>query len=159
MNAELINMDVHIADLIPLAVECMDRGQCVGIAVTGGSMTPFLLPGQVVYLRKPLSFPRKHDIVLVKRSDGQYMLHRVVIVTGSHLFLAGDAQSNIEGPFSSVDVLGTVETIIYGTHEVRARSLPLIALSHLWVLLLAHRLKFRTPAAFAARAMRFFYRR
>lgn len=65
----------------------------VPIPVTGTSMCPFLYPGDTAYLSHTDSPLKKGDLVLFTRSNGQYVLHRIVKVNrdGSFLLL-GDSQ-------------------------------------------------------------------
>lgn len=81
---------------------------CVPVPVAGTSMTPFLQPGDTVYLDLPRRNPKKGDIVLFVRPDGRYVLHRIVAVNrdGSYILL-GDSQTMRE----------TVDSV----HRIRAR--------------------------------------
>lgn len=67
---------------------------CVPVPVTGTSMTPFLDPGDTVYLQLPDRPPEIGDIVLFTRPDGQYVLHRIVAREPDGSFqLLGDRQT------------------------------------------------------------------
>lgn len=70
-------------------------------------MTPFLADGRDrVLLKLPETPLKRGDIALYRRTNGSYILHRVVRTDrcGSCYF-AGDAQSRIEGPVSAEQVL------------------------------------------------------
>lgn len=83
--------------------DLLRQGQTlVPVPVAGSSMTPFLHPGDMVYLDTPVQPLRKADIVLFTRPDGRYILHRIVKVNqdGSFIML-GDAQTEreyVDGP-------------------------------------------------------------
>lgn len=64
----------------------------VPVNVAGTSMTPFLDPGDTVLLDLPDAAVRSGDVVLFARSNGRYVLHRVVSVQKDLLELLGDAQ-------------------------------------------------------------------
>lgn len=65
----------------------------VPVNIAGTSMTPFLDPGDTVFLDLPEGAVEKGDIVLFQRLGGQYVLHRVAAVGPDGLLaLLGDAQ-------------------------------------------------------------------
>lgn len=81
----------HIAeDIIALLAEMPN----VPLVVTGGSMTPFLVHERdVVYLSKIERSPKRGDIVLYRRDNGAYVLHRVFRTDGDFYTMLGDAQT------------------------------------------------------------------
>lgn len=77
----------------------------------GTSMLPLIRQGKdSVILVKPglLSIG---DIVLYKRKNGQFVLHRIVKINGNDLFLCGDNQSVIESGISVNDVIAKVKAV------------------------------------------------
>lgn len=65
----------------------------VPVPVTGSSMSPFLHHGDTVYLNLPDREYRPGDIVLYRRSTGQYVLHRIIRLNpDGSLIMLGDAQ-------------------------------------------------------------------
>lgn len=64
----------------------------IPVSVSGVSMTPFLHPGDTVFLNLPQRACRKGDIVLFTRSDGRYILHRIVRKYDESYLLLGDSQ-------------------------------------------------------------------
>jgi hypothetical protein len=91
---------------MPVIQAALERGQRVRLTVNGGSMLPFLRDGDVVELEPVRNGVAPGDVVLVKNSQEQYALHRVVRAKGDALFIRGDAQLQVEGPFTGRDVLG-----------------------------------------------------
>ena len=71
--------------------------QSVAVPVSGGSMVPFLINGDTVYVDVPDSPVKRGDIVLYTRTNGRYILHRVYRVRkdGSYI-MVGDAQTELE---------------------------------------------------------------
>ncbi len=69
----------------------------VPVTVSGMSMTPFLDPGDTVFLDLPDSGVQLGDVILFRRMGGQYVLHRVVEIREAGLLgLLGDAQTAVE---------------------------------------------------------------
>ena len=65
----------------------------VPVTVAGSSMTPFLDPGDTVFLDFFDRFIETGDILLFQRPGQQYILHRVVrVLPDGMLELLGDAQ-------------------------------------------------------------------
>ena len=69
----------------------------VPVTVAGSSMTPFLDPGDTVFLDPPGRPVKKGDVILFLRLGRQYVLHRVVdVFPDGSLELLGDAQVRSE---------------------------------------------------------------
>ena len=65
----------------------------VPVTVAGTSMTPFLDPGDTVFLDLPNGAVEKGDVILFRRMGGQYVLHRIVAIGDDGILtLLGDAQ-------------------------------------------------------------------
>lgn len=88
---------VALEAMLPLIEEAFSRGQTVTIPVTGTSMQPLLNPKDAVTLSKmDLSRIERGDIVLYRRENGQFVLHRVVQVHDDTVDFCGDNQVSIE---------------------------------------------------------------
>lgn len=69
----------------------------IPIPVAGTSMTPFLDPGDTVYLDLLTQPPKQGDILLFTRPQGDYVLHRVAGVDpDGTLQMLGDGQGVLE---------------------------------------------------------------
>ena len=69
----------------------------VPVTVAGTSMTPFLDPGDTVFLDLPNRPVEKGDVILFARFGQKYVLHRVVrVFPDGSLELLGDAQVRSE---------------------------------------------------------------
>lgn len=74
-----------------------EGAESVPVPVVGTSMTPFLYPGDTVFLSLPEGPLKKGDIVLYVRPGGRYILHRIVKVKPDGSFLMmGDSQTGRE---------------------------------------------------------------
>ncbi len=84
-------------EYMPLIEEAFSRQQSVTIPVKGISMKPTLSPGDGVTLASVNGHRVKRgDILLYKRADGSFILHRVVRVTERGVDFCGDAQFTVE---------------------------------------------------------------
>ena len=91
-----------------------EGGTHVPVPVSGTSMCPFLHPGDTVYLDKPGDKLRIGDIVLYRRSSGQYVLHRIIrIGHGNLIYVTGDNQTTPE----AVDSAGQVIAVVSGANR------------------------------------------
>lgn len=88
------------------------QGETVSIPVSGFSMNPFLADKRdAVLVKRPERDLKRGDIVLYKRRNGQYILHRIWRVKREGYFMVGDAQTGIEGPIKHDQIIGLVEKI------------------------------------------------
>ena len=77
----------------------------VPVPIKGFSMVPFLREGDTVYLNSLPCPPRVGDVVLYKRADGTFVLHRIAkrFSNGNYLLL-GDNQT-IREPIKKEQIL------------------------------------------------------
>ena len=92
-----VDTGIYISSLM----ELIQAGEEVGLPVAGSSMTPFLGDGRdQVFLRGPDRPLKRGDVVLYRRNNGDYVLHRIhrvrKIGDGVVYDMIGDAQSQIE---------------------------------------------------------------
>lgn len=98
------------------------EGRDVEIMAKGTSMLPFIIGGRdSVILRKEAdgSF-LPGDIVLARRSPGNYVLHRIVAVNGEEVTLRGDGNVSGTETVSVKDILGKVMAIVGPSGRKRA---------------------------------------
>ena len=82
---------------------------CLPLVVTGNSMSPFLIHGRdTVYLSRLRDPIKKGQILLYRRNNGQYVLHRVYQVKTESLVMVGDAQTEPEPGIRPDQVLAVV---------------------------------------------------
>ncbi len=99
----------YFKEYIPLIDEAFARNQSVTIPVKGNSMQPTLSPGDAVTLSSMDGHTvQRGDILLYRRIDGSYILHRVVRVTADTLEFCGDAQVAVEKGVPSSAVIAFV---------------------------------------------------
>lgn len=79
------------------------------LLVSGNSMSPFLIHGRdTVYLTKVSRPLRRGDIVLYRRMNGAYILHRICGVEGDTFSIIGDAQTQIETGVARAQIFAVV---------------------------------------------------
>lgn len=67
------------------------------LVISGNSMAPFLVHGRdTVYLSKLTGPVKKGDVVLYRRDNGAYILHRVYKIEKDSYTMVGDAQTQLE---------------------------------------------------------------
>lgn len=83
----------------------------VPLVISGSSMDPFLVHGRdTVFLSKLTRQPRRGDMLLYRRKNGQYVLHRVARA-GQTLTLIGDGQVGLEPGIQAEQVLAVVSAV------------------------------------------------
>lgn len=97
MRDAAISKTVSIQELAPLILEAVSSGQSVKLTVPGKSMTPTLIDRVSQVRLEALSMPKRGDMVLYRRNNGQYILHRIVKCAKDGTFvLCGDSQYRLE---------------------------------------------------------------
>jgi SOS-response transcriptional repressor LexA len=121
--------------------ELLRQGErSVTVPVAGGSMTPFLINGDTVYLDLPGTPVKRGDIVLYTREGGRYILHRVYKVNPDGSFLmVGDAQMELEYLSNTDCVRACVTSAAHKGKRNCPGQLRWWAYSHLWRWLLPFR--------------------
>ena len=76
----------------------------------GRSMWPLLREGRDA-VDLVAREPKRYDIILYKRSDGQYVLHRIMKCTAAGYSLCGDHQIVLEHGVQRGQVIGVVEKL------------------------------------------------
>lgn len=105
MKKRLIDTEIwmnEISDMIKSGYE-------VPLNVTGNSMLPFLRHDRDrVILSDFKGCAEKGDILLYKRPDGQFILHRVIKAENDKFWFSGDIQNVAEGPVNIDAVIAKV---------------------------------------------------
>jgi Peptidase S24-like. len=102
---------VKAADLFEITKEIIDQGGSAWITVTGMSMYPFFRHERDRVELSKASFEdmKRGDIVLIKRTCGKYVLHRVLKKEKDCFYMIGDAQQWIEGPLKPEQLQAVVK--------------------------------------------------
>lgn len=105
---------------ISCAVELLQRGQEVVLVAHGGSMRPFIQPGDRLTIKMVSSPPKVGEVVWARRDEYDVM-HRVNDTGRDGSFeLRGDALPRSDGWFRADAYLGTITAVERGL--IRRRS-------------------------------------
>lgn len=133
--------EVKSDSIMPVIKNLIKEGKGVRITVTGNSMYPFLRDKKdsVVLYKTSMESVKIGDIILVRRQEGDYVLHRVIRKGKQALYLLGDAQKSKEGPIYSSQILAKAEVIYRGERELAVDGWFIRILSLLWTLVIPFR--------------------
>ena len=82
------------------------------ITVTGNSMSPFLVHGRdTVYLSRLNRPVCRGDVLLYRRDNGVYVLHRVFDTTSDGYTMVGDAQTDLEHGIRQEQIIAVVTRV------------------------------------------------
>jgi len=99
-------------ELMPLVKDLLVTAERVRFTVKGNSMYPILRGNRDEVEVAKCDSIGKYDIVLYKRNDGTYVLHRVLKKDKDALSIAGDYEQEIEHPVYENQVIAKVCNII-----------------------------------------------
>ena len=90
------------------------EGRDVELMTKGTSMLPFIVGGRdsVILRKKACNSLQPGDIVLARRSPGNYVLHRIVAVNEEEVTLRGDGNVSGTEKVGVKDILGKVVAIV-----------------------------------------------
>lgn len=125
-----------------LAEECLARGESVRLIVTGNSMYPLLHTKRDTVVIAPAETVKKYDITFHKRTDGRYILHRVVgILPDGTYQIAGDNELKPEPPVKREQILGVVTGFTRWGKSCRPKGIRYWLYVRIWCLLMPWRWK------------------
>lgn len=103
-----LNLQLSLEELMPLIKESLSLGRNITFTPRGISMLPMLRNGEDTVTLSPLPQAlKKYDIILYKRDNGKYVLHRI-IKTGDTYTCIGDNQFVKELGVESRQIVGVV---------------------------------------------------
>ena len=101
-----------MTELSELLLLQMENGGRARLTVTGGSMLPMLRPHRdAVELIAPDETGKKGDIILYRREDGDFVLHRIIALEDGQYICSGDNQVMRE-PVKPSQVLAVVDGFV-----------------------------------------------
>lgn len=91
-------VECSLEQLAPAIEEILKEEMSFTIRVTGNSMLPLWRDKRDLVTLEACDEESLHkrDIVLYRRANGQYVLHRILCIRGERLTLCGDAQTKVE---------------------------------------------------------------
>lgn len=112
----------------------LEETAAVPLVISGGSMTPFLVHGRdTVFLSKVVDNPKRGDMLLYRRRDGSYVLHRVYRTEGECCTMLGDAQTMPEPGICRDQILAKVTAVRRKGKLLRNNSLLWQFFEKIWI--------------------------
>lgn len=104
---------VDIDTYMPVVRELLSQGRETAIAVTGNSMSPFLIHERdEILISPPDGTWKKGDMAFFVRDNGRYVMHRICKVEkNGDCYFVGDAQQLMEGPIRKDQIFGKITKV------------------------------------------------
>lgn len=113
---------VELNDLWPVIDEVISSGGEFQLTPYGISMLPLIRPGQdSVILISPRDL-KKTDIVLYKRCDGSFVLHRIMLIQKDNYIMCGDNQNYLERDIKKEQILALVKDIYRDGEKINTET-------------------------------------
>ena len=107
-NVKILPAEVLMEPLL----EALEEADYVPLVISGNSMPPFLVHNRdTVYLSKVRRPLKRGDMILYRRDDGSYILHRIYRAADGTFTLVGDAQTRLERGIRGEQVLALVSAV------------------------------------------------
>lgn len=137
-------MECRMKDYEEVIQEVLDSGGEFQIYPKGTSMLPLICQGRDwVTLIKPVSPPGPGDIVLYKRKNGAYVLHRIMKEGQDGYILCGDNQTDPEAGIVPEQIIGVVNTLGRKGKTFLKTDRPVRLYEWVWCFLPLRKLYFR----------------
>ena len=127
------NANYSINDIMPIIEECIANGTDVRMKVSGISMTPILHNGKDSVVLSAPGKVGKYDIVLHKRKNGQYILHRIIGKKKGAFVIAGDFETEKEYPVYEDMIIARVTSFCRNGKEYSPEDFIIKLYSRIWV--------------------------
>ena len=132
--------EIGLDQLGAMAEEGLLNGQQVRMTVVGNSMYPLFRNRKDSVILSPITKRiQTRDVVLYKRSNGQYVLHRMIKRKGNVYSANGDNQYWVESPLYPGQMIGVMTGFIRGEREFSGRTPWYRLYSFLWTVGKKHR--------------------
>lgn len=95
-------------DIYPLILDAFSKDLSFKFPIRGESMLPLLKTGDFVTLSKINRKIKKGDILLYRRDNGQFVLHRVRNIKNNTYVFVGDHQRKKEYGIKDINLIGIV---------------------------------------------------
>lgn len=113
---------VPLDALMPIFREQLESGASVRFSPRGVSMLPMLRQGRDSVVLSPLPDRlKKYDVVLYRRDDGKYVLHRIVKI-GKTITCIGDNQFILEAGLRRDQMIGVVSAFYRDERRISVKT-------------------------------------
>lgn len=129
-RVNIVSPDTVMEPLLKL----LEETPAVPLQVSGSSMTPFLAPGRDSVYLSAISEPlRRGDVVLYRRKNGRYVLHRILRAQGDSYTMLGDAQTVPEPGIRREQILAIVSAVRRKDKLLRKGSFWWVFFGRIWI--------------------------
>lgn len=128
----LEKISTRLEDVMPLIREALDCGGAVRIHPRGASMLPMIREGRdsVVLSALPEKL-KKYDVILYRRDDGQFVLHRLVSTKNGYVFW-GDNHYEVEYGIEYLHMIARVSSFYRDDKQIDVNSAGYRLYCRLW---------------------------
>ena len=124
--------EVDISEMMPIIEEALKNGKQVRFKVRGQSMYPTLIEQRDSVILEKKDAYKKYDIILYRRDDGHYVLHRIVGTKNGCFKLCGDNQTDIEYPIRKDQIIAAAISLERKGKKIDAEDFKYNAVVHIW---------------------------
>ena len=151
MLEKITKKSMHLDVLMPLIREQLASGASVRIHPRGTSMLPMIREGiDSVVLSSVSENPKKYEVILYQRENGQYVLHRLVKAGETYTFI-GDNQFEHEEGITHDQLIARVSSFYRGDKRISVDKLSYRFYCRVWYNSRGFRRMWRGFVAFARR--------
>ena len=104
--------------------QLLEAGEVIQIYPEGYSMYPMFVPGRdaAVIKKADVKKIRRADVVLYRRKGSILVLHRVVKRKGGQFYMAGDNQTEVEGPVEEDQIRGILTAFVRNGRRISVKK-------------------------------------
>jgi|LSQX01.2.fsa_nt_gb hypothetical protein len=125
-------MVTSIENLSEIILERLEYDSKIKLTVTGNSMYPLFRHGLDSVILAKTKDIKKYDILLYRRKNGAYILHRVVKTNKDIMYMAGDNETVIEYPVKMEQALAVAEGFCRNNKYVSCNNFVYRIYSIIW---------------------------
>lgn len=124
--------EVDISEMMPIIEETLKSGKQVKFKVRGQSMYPTLIEQRDSVVLEKKDRYKRYDIILYRRDNGHYVLHRIVGTKKGCFKLCGDNQTEIEYPIRKDQVIAAAVSLERKGGKIDVNSFKYNMAVHIW---------------------------
>ena len=128
-----------MADIVNLSMPFLEMGKEIKFTIVGNSMYPLFCNQRDKAIVAKCKKVKKRDVILYRREDGSYILHRVVGKGKLGYKLCGDDQVAIEYPVKKENVIAVMTSFERKGKQYSTKCLWYRMYSFLWCLFIGLR--------------------
>lgn len=127
-------------EAMPLINEKLKNNAQVSFTPRGISMRPMLIGGRSEVTISKVKAPlKKNDVVLYRRKNGSYVLHRIIGTDNGEFQMCGDNQTTPETGVLQTDIIGVLTEFKRKKRNIAADSFLYKLYGRIWVHLMPFR--------------------